>query len=300
MNDRHYGSSHEHSNFLNLSDLFSLCKKNAILILSVSLFGSILSSLYLQTIPITYKSTALIMIRDDQSVSKSITASSILSGRLSANPQRELFIAVLQSRLLSERVLEDKDITRDLLAIDGFNLKTKQPSFDSKIYDYDQGAFKNAELSSLWVNNLTNKFLTIENSGQNFLTLSFEHPSPIFAAQYINFLVEQANRLIRTNSLLEADAALEFLNSQLDSRLNSVIRSSISELALDQMEYKMRAFIYDDLIAKFIDPPFVPKSKFNPNTKLYIISGMFIGFLSILCLVVLNSVTIRLNKIIKI
>jgi LPS O-antigen subunit length determinant protein (WzzB/FepE family) len=295
IEDKYKSSSNQ--DMIDLSKLASLLKKNINLILVSTIVFTIFGFLYANTLPIKYKSDATLIIRDSES-NQGVSSLSMLLNNGSGNKKRELFIETLKSRNLSEIVHQNENILRDLLAIKHFDIIENKPLYDEEVYDINAKDFK-VQTNVNWINGYTNAGLKIQASGQTFIKISFEHPSPIFARDYIYFLVEMTNDLIRDKSLTDADAALDFLNMQIETASNSSIKISASQLIQNQLDFKMKADIHKDYIASFINKPHIPSSKHSPNKKLYILITAILGLLGSVFLVILNSVTIKTNRIFK-
>lgn len=293
--DRYNSSSNQ--DVIDLSELTSLLKKNITLILISTIIFTIAGFFYTNTLPIKYKSDATLIIRDSES-NQSISPVSMLLNNTSNNKTRELFIETLKSRNLSEIVQQNENILRDLLAIKYFDMIENKPLYDEEVYDIKAQDFK-VKTNVNWINGATNAGLKIQALGQTFIKISFEHPSPVFARDYIYFLVEITNDLIRDKSLTDADAALDFLNMQIETASNSSIKISASKLIQNQLDFKMKADIHKDYIASFINNPHIPSSKYSPNKKLYILISTILGLLGTIFLVIINSVTIKTNRIFK-
>lgn len=295
IENKHKSSSNQDT--IDLSKLLSLLKKNITLILISTIVFTIFGFFYANKLPVKYKSDATLIIRDSESNQASSSLTMLINNG-SGNKKRELFIETLKSRNLSEIVQKNENILRDLLAIEHFDIIENKPLYNDEVYDINAKDFK-VKTNVNWINGYTNEGLKIQTLGQTFIKISFEHPSPVFASDYIYFLVEMTNNLIRDKSLTDADAALDFLNMQIKTASNNSIKISASQLIQNQLDFKMKADIHKDYIASFINKPNIPSSKYSPNKNLYILIAGILGLLCSIFLVVVNSVTFKINRIFK-
>ena len=116
-----------------------------------------------------------------------------------------------------------------------------------------------------------------------FISINVEHLSPIFASEFLELIIQEANTILRERDLKEANDALEFLKAELSKTSYVEIRESINRLIEAQLETQMIAKVNEEYSLAIIDPPYIPDQKFKPVRSVIVIFSTIIGdFLSVI------------------
>ena len=91
---------------------------------------------------------------------------------------------------------------------------------------------------------------------------------------------------MRDGDVMEADLAIEYMNSELENTNSEELRSLFFDLIQTKIEVKMLAFSRPEYIFKTIDPPIVPEKKSSPNRAFICVVITLLGFF-LTCLFVL-------------
>ena len=84
-------------------------------------------------------------------------------------------------------------------------------------------------------------------------------------------IIDELNLSLRKKSSIEANAALDFLESQLTGTFLIELRNSISTLIQKQLEKKMLADVSKNFALKPIESPFVEEEKHSPSRALMLL-----------------------------
>jgi LPS O-antigen subunit length determinant protein (WzzB/FepE family) len=116
-----------------------------------------------------------------------------------------------------------------------------------------------------------------------FISIHIEHISPVFAKEFLELIIREANALLRNRDVKESNQALEYLKTELSKTSFVEIRESINSLIKAQLETQMMAKINEEYSLAIIDPPFIPEQKSKPiRSIIVILSTIFGGFLSVM------------------
>ena len=108
--------------------------------------------------------------------------------------------------------------------------------------------------------------------------ISMEHKSPIFAKEFLDLVINQADSLMREKDLQQSSDALEYLTSEISKTSLIEMKSSMNQLVQSQLETQMMAKISTDYAIKVIEPPFIPEIKSRPSRSLISLIGTILGF----------------------
>ena len=101
------------------------------------------------------------------------------------------------------------------------------------------------------------------------MTISIEHQSPIIAAQWVNWLVEDVNA-VKAQEVAEAEKSIEYLKQQVANTSLADLQVMFFELIQSQTETVMLAEVRPEFVFKTIDPAVAPEEKANPGEPLFV------------------------------
>ena len=134
------------------------------------------------------------------------------------------------------------------------------------------------------------KNLTISKDKiSGFVTISYQHVSPIFAYDFVTRIIYQINESFRIDDLTISKNSIDYLTKELEQAKNVSVRNSISQLIESQMEVQVRANIFENYVFDFIEKPFIPEKRSWPSRSLILAMGCLFGaFLSLVSVLVSN------------
>ena len=128
----------------------------------------------------------------------------------------------------------------------------------------------------------------------NLIDISVEHISPVFAMEFLDLIITEANELLRKKDLEESSEAINFLVSEIPKSSLVTMKDAINQLVLVKLETQMMAKISTEYILKEIEPPFVPEQKSWPKRSQIVISvTLVIGLFSCLLVLIYNYLIVR-------
>ena len=280
----------EYEDDFSLSDLVAIIKDSKNLILSLTLFMSIGSAIYISFIPDTYSSDSLLTIVDDSEAGgsgfKDIASrygglASIAGVAINndSNSKSDQVMATIKSRNFFEHITKDDAIFAPLVAAKKYDKKSEKLIFDSKIYDSTNSKWINGRPSTLGAHAkfFLKKLTLSQDKKTGFIFLSFEHISPDFAYIITQLIIEEANNIIRLQHLDESKRSLGYLNAALANTREIGTKESISTLVEAQLKIQMLADVRKDYMIRPIDKPYLPEWKSNPMRLRFVILMTILG-----------------------
>ena len=123
-----------------------------------------------------------------------------------------------------------------------------------------------------------------------------EHISPVFAKEFLDLVIREANELMRKKDMEDSRQGLEYLKSELSKTSFVEIQESINTLIEAQLETQMMTQINQDYILIEIDPPFIAEEKSKPSRALISIFGTILGAILSVSFVLINHYLLPQDK----
>ncbi|TBT80851.1 LPS O-antigen length regulator, partial [Vibrio parahaemolyticus] len=82
--------------------------------------------------------------------------------------------------------------------------------------------------------------------------------SPYIAQQWVNWLVEDINKVMRERSIAETSQNLAYLNTQLQKTAVTDMQSTFYKLIEEQTKSLMLAEVQEEFIFRVVDPAVAP------------------------------------------
>ena len=163
-------------------------------------------------------------------------------------------IELIKSRKFVKHLISFEKILPSIMAAKGYDSETKEIIYDRKIYDPDK---------KLWVRKPKNQsvipsfleaheeyrfnILSIsQNKSSGFITVEVEHVSPIFAKEFLDLIIKEANEILRKEDMEDSQQGIEYLSKELSKNSFIKIKDSISTLIEGQLETQMKTKVYKD------------------------------------------------------
>ena len=134
-----------------------------------------------------------------------------------------------------------------------------------------------------------------EDPQTGLVRLAVEWKDPVVAAEWANALVERVNDQMRVRALAEANANIEYLESQLLENSVAPIRSSISSLLEAEHEKVMLANGNSQFVFRIIDSAKAPKRPVRPRLVMTVAVTTFFSF-CVAAFIVLARATLRSDR----
>lgn len=276
---------------IDLRELFKVIWQGKWVVIVITALFAAASVFYAINQPNIYKSEVLLAPAEEQKNSglagqlgglASLAGVNIGGG---SSNKSQLAIEVLKSRNFISEFIKKHDILVDLMAAKEWDSKSNQVVYNKDLYNFD---------SKKWVRKVNapfepkpsmqeaykvfigkSQFISNEDSGM--LVASFEHVSPFIAQQWVSWLVEDINEVMKKRDVAEAQRSSEFLENQLKKTRIADIRVVLYKLIEEQTKTIMFANVRDEYVFKTIDPAIVPEQKSKPARAMICILGTMLG-----------------------
>ena len=197
----------------------------------------------------------------------------------------QLGMQLMKSRAFIGNFVERRDILPELMAVKAWDAGSGQIVFDSETYD---GASKTwvrevepprqPAPSSQEAHKAFSAILGVSQDKQTgYVTVSVEHQSPVVAAQWVNWLVEDVNAAVKAQDVAEAEKSIEYLREQVTNTSLADLQAVFFDLIQSQTETVMLAEVRQEYVFKTIDPAVAPEEKSKPSRALICVLGTLLG-----------------------
>jgi uncharacterized protein involved in exopolysaccharide biosynthesis len=278
---------------ISFEELISIIWCNKKLIIMVTFFIALCSIVISLNLKNYYKSEAVLILAGESNNTNPLSGISGIASMAGINiPQSSqnksvIVLQTIKSREFFKHLLESKNILPALMASKNFDLNTKKIIFDNKKYDPTRGLWvrkskQNQESKPTYLEaygEYIEKVQVSHDKSSNLITISMEHLSPIFAKEFLDYIIEETNELLRDKDLKESSDAIDFLTSEIPKSSVLTMKDAINRLVQSKLETQMMARISSDYALKVIDSPFIPEKKSRPNrTFICLLMSILGGF----------------------
>ncbi|MGI2197947.1 Wzz/FepE/Etk N-terminal domain-containing protein [Shewanella baltica] len=280
---------------IDLRELFSVIWQGKWLVIAITAVFAIGSVVFAIMQPNIYKSEALLApAAEEQGGGLSALASQfgglaslagVNLGAKGGTDKTQLAIEVLKSRQFTSDFIQKHNILADLMAAEKWDRDT-----DKLIYDED--AYN--EATNTWVREVKaplkpepsmqeaykvfSKIIAVNKDKESgMVTISVEHLSPTVAEQWVTWLIEDINKVMKERDVAEANRSSEFLNKQIALTNVADIKAILYKLVEEQAKTIMFAEVRNEYVFKTLDPALVPEEKAKPKRALICVLGTMLG-----------------------
>ena len=197
----------------------------------------------------------------------------------------QLGMQLMKSRAFIGDFVERREILPELMAVESWDAGSGDMVFDAESYD---------AASKTWVRDVDlpqrpqpslleayEEFMDIlgvsENQQTGYITVSVDHHSPVVAAQWVSWLVEDVNAAVKAQDVAEAEKSIEYLKQQVENTSLADLQAMFFELIQSQTETVMLAEVRPEYVFKTIDPAVVPEEESKPSRALICVLGTLLG-----------------------
>lgn len=197
----------------------------------------------------------------------------------------QLGMALLNSREFISDFVARRDILPELMAVKAWDSISGEVIYDPEDYDADSGTWlrdldppRSVVPTAQEAHKQFSKiFSVIQDKKTGFITVSLDHKSPIIAAQWITWLIEDVNNAVKAQDVAEAEKSINYLREQVSNTSLTDLQTVFFDLIQSQTETMMLAEVRQEYIFKTIDPPVAPEEKSKPSRAVICILGTFLG-----------------------
>ncbi|MEL4429149.1 Wzz/FepE/Etk N-terminal domain-containing protein [Shewanella mangrovisoli] len=280
---------------IDLRELFAVIWQGKWLIIAITAVFAIASVAFAILQPNIYKSEALLApASEEQGGGLSALASQfgglaslagVNLGAKGGTDKTQLAIEVLKSRQFTSEFIQKHNILADLMAVKEWDREN-----DKLIYDEDDYI----EVTNTWVRDVKPPFKPVPSMQEAYkefskiivvnkdkesgmVTISIEHLSPTVAQQWVTWLIQDINKVMKERDVAEAHRSTEFLNKQIALTNVADIKTVLYKLIEEQAKTIMFAEVRDEYVFKTIDPALAPEEKAKPKRALICVLGTMLG-----------------------
>jgi len=282
---------------INISNFIKVCWMWKYHVFLIVLIFSTISVSYSFTIQNKYTSIAILKEKNQNNNLQGLgTIGRLGFGGSVSESKTDLAIAVIKSRAFVEELAKDSYIKSSIYAANSFDPSTKKIIYNQNIFleatnSWNKNRYPHPSGPSyIDVHKKYLKSLRISKDNlTGFVTISYEHVSPIFAFEFLNIIISNVNQLIKENDLSEAELAKSFLYEELDNTSSTYVNDAISELIKSQLETQVKAKASKNYVFDMIDKPFIPIKRSKPSRSVALAFGLFLGLLASLVYILLSN-----------
>lgn len=280
---------------IELRELFQALWKGKWIIIATTLLFAIGSVVYALSLPNIYKSDALLAPTESSNggglsqMAGQLGGLAALAGVNIAGAeasQAELAIQVIKSRKFIEEFIDSHDLLVPLLATKGWDLANNELIIDDDIYSAEKkewlrkpdGLRGNKPSSQEAYEYFIENILDVKKDKDSGLYIfSIKHYSPYISQQWVSWLIEDINKVMRNRTITETSRNLAYLNMQLKKTAITDMQSTFFKLIEEQTKTLMLAEVQEEFVFKVIDPAVIPEVKSEPKRALICVIGTAIG-----------------------
>ncbi|MBS9864152.1 LPS O-antigen length regulator [Vibrio alginolyticus] len=280
---------------IDLRELFKALWKGKWIIIVTTFVFAASSVLYALSLSNIYKSDALLAPAESSNgggLSKmagqlgGLAALAGLNLGAGESSQTDLAVQVMKSRQFVEAFIKKHDLLVPLMAAKDWNLANNKLILDEELYNPNTGEWlrepnglRGSTPTAQEAFEVFNKeVLSIsQDKDSGLYTVSVKHYSPYVAQQWVNWLVEDINKVMRERTIAETSQNLAYLNTQLQKTAVADMQSTFYKLIEEQTKSLMLAEVQEEFVFKIVDPAVVPELKDSPKRALICILGILLG-----------------------
>ena len=197
----------------------------------------------------------------------------------------QLGMELMKSRAFISGFVERHDILPELMAVESWEQSSGEVIFDAQVYDAAAKTWvrdvEPPQLPQPSAQEAHKTFIEIlgisEDKQTGYVSVSIEHQSPVVAAQWVSWLVEDVNNAVKMQDVSEATKSIEYLKQQAAKTSLADLQTVFFELIQSQTETVMLAEVRPEYVFKTIDPAVVPEEKSKPSRALICVLGTLLG-----------------------
>lgn len=297
---------------LDFLTIYSILWKRKMLITSsiftVMIFWFLVLKLF---VPNYYTSSALLISADDTDSDmdllqrySGLASLAGLSVGMDKNDKTSEAIEVISSHdFFVDSILTNIRL-QNLMALKRWDLINNTIIYNEKVFDEKTGAWvrkvkfpKKAIPSSQEAHKVFLRILDINyDKKTGFVDISITHQSPFIAKDWLDLIIKEVNKTMRSDEREKVNKALDFLEKESQKVQYSEIEEAIVTLQQKEMKSLMLIEVNEEYIFRVLSSPLVPEKKSGPNKLIFlIVISLFFSILIIIFIVLREIYLDKLN-----
>ncbi|EGR0068330.1 Wzz/FepE/Etk N-terminal domain-containing protein [Vibrio parahaemolyticus] len=280
---------------IDLRELFRALWKGKWIIIVTTFVFAVTAVLYALSLPNIYKSDALLAPAESSNgggLSKMAGQLGGLAALAGVNlgagesSQTDLAVQVMKSRQFVEAFINKHDLLVPLMAAKDWDLANNKLILDEELYNSKTGEWlrepdglRGATPTAQEAFEVFSKEVLSINQDKDsgLYTVSVKSYSPYLAQQWVNWLIEDINKVMRERTIAETSQNLAYLNTQLQKTSVADMQSTFYKLIEEQTKSLMLAEVQEEFVFKVVDPAVIPELKDEPKRALICVLGTLLG-----------------------
>ncbi len=278
---------------IDLSELFKALWKGKWIIIATTFVFAVGAVLYALSLPNIYKSDVLLAPAESSNggglskMADQLGGLAALAGvNLRGASQTDLAVQVMKSRQFVEAFINKHDLLVPLMASKDWDLANNKLILDEELYNPNTGEWlrepngmRGAIPTAQEAFEVFSKEVlgVSQDKDSGLYTISVKNYSPYVAQQWVNWLIEDINKVMRERTIAETSQNLAYLNTQLQKTAVADMQSTFYKLIEEQTKSLMLAEVQEEFIFKVVDPAVVPELKDGPKRALICVLGVLLG-----------------------
>lgn len=210
---------------------------------------------------------------------------------------------IMRSRAFLSDFAERRQIAPDLLAVEKWDPRSGEVSYDSEVYDVQtqtwvrEVSHPRQTIPSAWelVEELRKVLRISQDTATGIVSLSIEHQSPIVAKNWVDWLIEDINNEMRRRDIEEAERSIQYIENEFEKARLANTQQVYASLLEQQTQTIMLANVRPEYVFRTLDPAVVPEYHSKPSRKLLVVSSIAIGILLAIT-ILMSQIAYRKSK----
>ena len=256
---------------------------------------SIIAVIYSLSLSNIYQSTALLSPVGDKNSSQgvgNISGLANLAGlSISSQSGSNSTKAVTKMETLSffEESILPNIFLPDLMAVNSWDAKSNTVSHKEGVFNSTNQKWSETPSPQKSYKAFMQKMEVVQSQKTGFVTISFKHQSPYIAKEWTELVVNEINNSFRTNDKLEAEASMNYLNTQMAQTSYTEIKQVVAQLLKQKMQQLALIEANEFYVFSYLDSPAVAEEKIEPSrSSISILGAVFGALLGILIVIIRN------------
>jgi len=282
---------------INFVELWRTIWAGKLTIISISIVFAVISIFYALSKPNIYRASVILTSASSEGSSGGLGALAGQFGGLASmaginlgsggNDKTKLALEIIKTRSFLESFISKHNLLVPIMAATNWDISTNSLVFNDEVYDHvnqkwvrEVKAPKTPE-PSLWeAYNKFSEFLFIsQEKKSSIILIDIEYLSPTLAQQWLSWLIEDLNALMRQQEIDETKASISYLKKELEGIEFAAMEAVFYQLIEEQTKNLMLINAKPEYVLKTIDPAQVPEIKAKPKRGLIVFLGIILGMM---------------------
>lgn len=291
---------------INISELWRAIWAGKITIILISIIFAVGSVFYALSQPNIYKASTIVAPVSNEAGAGGLSALAGQFGGLASmaginlgagqSDNTDLALEILKSRSFIENFIAKHELLVPIMAGESWDMTTNTLLLNQALYDPVTNQWQRAVKApkkptpSYWEAYVvfSNLLSISQDKSTSMITIDLEFFSPSLAQQWLNWLVEDVNNVMREQDQKEAQDSINYLTSQLKETHVASMETVFYQLIEEQTKNMMLTKVKADYVLKTVDPALLPEEKAKPKRALIVVLGTFLGGLLSLIIVLVR------------